>query len=432
MFDRVVFINLKRRPDRLAAFRLAQAEKGWRLPEPELFQAIDGDKVGVPEYYLAGGGAWGCARSHVSILERAILDDVGSLLVLEDDLTWMSDAWERLDRFMAEVPKDWELLMLGGQHIRQPGKVSPGIEKCINAQRTHAYAVRGRAIKDLLRLWYRCNTHIDHWLGPWQASRKVYCPTPFIFGQSSGHSDISGADNPVKFWTEPDTSLPVVHITAPAPVVAKLRGYGLHTGHDRDPATDFDRGIVEVASSPYPVDTLRRWLQVILWEVASEEGSVACVWHPDVSAETVRRAHTGPVIEVRGDTVEECRAQLPPTLKLRASYATSHVVILRAERQVMEALRGIGWHSGNWRDDVTGQDNGLRRIATQTSKRAEKLAEWVAEVGAEAEGMTGGVPTIWHPEIGLDEVRAAVPERTVIEVQAGTVEDAVRAFRGAA
>ena len=106
IFDRVVLINLRRRPDRLAAFRRLQAEKGWRLPEPELFEAIDGGKVGEPTYYVAGGGAWGCLRSHVSILERAVMDDVASLLVFEDDVPGHDDAWDRLYRFLSAVPTD--------------------------------------------------------------------------------------------------------------------------------------------------------------------------------------------------------------------------------------------------------------------------------------------------------------------------------------
>jgi hypothetical protein len=454
--ERVVLINLKRRPDRLAAFRRLQSEKGWRLPEPQIFEAIDGAQVGEPSYYLAGAGAWGCLRSHVSILERAIMDDVSSILVLEDDLTWHADAWDRLAAFAKVVPPDWDQLMLGGQHIRPPSeevaghhvarfsgqelgiprsgrddpatsdaKAVPAVVRCTNCQRTHAYAVRGKALRDLLRLWYPCKTHIDHLMGPWQRSWKVYAPDPFVFGQGPGRSDVSGANNPAKFWVAPSGDTLVIHLTAPAEVVRRLRGYGLHTGYQRDPETDYDRGLVELLGSSHRVAALRKWLGVITWEAASEDGAVACVWHPEISASEVRAAHGGEVVEVKGETVEACLAQLPKGLKLRPNYAASHVIVLRSPREVMEALRGHGWHSGYWRDEVTGEDNGLRRIVVRQPGRVKALAEWVATVGAEAEVLPGGVPTIWHPRVSADEVRAACPGRAVVEVKAETAAEAM-------
>lgn len=426
MFERVEFINLKRRPDRLTNFRKLQTEKGWHLPDPRIFEAIDGNKVGVPDFYIAGGGAFGCRQSHISILERAIMDDVGTLLVLEDDVTWMSDGWDRLTDFMERVPKDWDQLMLGGQHLRNPEHVAPGIGKCRNAQRTHAYAIRGRAMKDLLKLWYKCNTHIDHHMGPWQTNWKVYCPEPFVFGQDRGQSDISGANNPTKFWTPPSADAPVVHLDAPKEVVHKLRGHGLHTGYDRDPETGYDVGLCEVAQKP-TANELRRWLEVILWETASEEGTVATVWHKDIPAELVRKAHTN-VIEVKGDTVEECIQQLPKAVRLRANYAHTHVIHLRAPREVAEGLKAYGWHGGYWRDDITGQDNGLRRIAGMTRDRDARLRQWVEDIAHEAVNLPGGVVCVWHPDITADELRA-VTTRKVVEITADTTQDALAAWR---
>ncbi|MDB5312651.1 MAG: hypothetical protein JWO38_6853 [Gemmataceae bacterium] len=428
--DRVVLINLKRRPDRLAAFRLCQQEKGWALPDPIVFDAVDGNKVGVPRYYVSGGGAWGCCRSHISIIERAVMDDVCTLLVLEDDITWKPDAWDHLAAFAAAVPADWDQLMLGGQHIGQQGApVEKGVVRCTNCQRTHAYAIRGPAMRDLLTLWYGCNVHIDHQMGPWQRNWKVYAPDPFIFGQARGQSDINGRHNPTKFWATPSGEQPVVHLTAPPAVARALRGRGLHMGYDRDPTTDYDKGLVTVAQHRDKVGALRRWLGTIVWEAWQEENLIACVWHPDVTAETVKAAHAGPVVEIRGDTVEACLAQVPVGAALRSNFVGTHVVVLRSSREVMEALRGHGWHSGYWRDDVTGHDNGLRQIVAAKQGRAEKLAAWVEALGREAEVIPGGLVCLWHDQIATEEVRSAAAERKVVEVTAETVEDAVRRFR---
>lgn len=433
-FDRVVLINLERRPDRLERFRTRQAEAGWRLGEPEVFRAIDGNRVGVPPHFVSGGGAWGCLRSHVAVLERAVMDRVNTLLVFEDDVTWKADdGWDRLGAFLASVPPAWDQLMLGGQHMAPPVPVEgrPGVVRCVNCQRTHAYALRGGALRDLLKVWYGCNRHIDHVMGPWQGGREVYAPERFVFGQSEGKSDINGANNPPKFWTPPSGQPVVVHLSAPREVVAELRGRGFHTGYTRHGDTDLDAGLVALAEAPEASrpGLLRRWLDVILWEVASAEGQVACVWHPAVSAEMVRSLRVGEVVEVKGGSAAECLAQLPSGVRLRENYAATHVVHLTCPRDVAEALSGRGWHRGYWRDELTGLDNGLRRIAGAAGqKRAVALSAWVGELAREAAALSGGVVCVWHPEVTPEELAAAAGGRKVVRVEGATVAECLRAF----
>ena len=254
------------------------------------------------------------------------MEDVGSVLILEDDVTWFSDAWERLDAFMRDVPSDWHQIMLGGQHMRSPKPHSNSVVRTTNTQRTHAYAIRQPAMKSLLNLWYTCSVHIDWQMGDWQKAWQVYSPEPFIFGQSGGRSDISGQTNATKYWISPNAA-PVVVLRAPLDVMQRLRGYGLHTGYDRD-ENDLDRGLVKLAKEANREALLRRWLDVVLWEVASMEGAVCTVYHPDITAADVRSVHQGDVVAVEGSTVKECLAQVAH-LKLRPSLSTSHVLVLR-------------------------------------------------------------------------------------------------------
>ena len=85
-FDRVVLINLKRRPDRLARARMELSRGQWPFKQPEIFEAVDGLIATPPPHWQAGPGAWGCLQSHYQILRRAIKDGVNRLLVLEDDV----------------------------------------------------------------------------------------------------------------------------------------------------------------------------------------------------------------------------------------------------------------------------------------------------------------------------------------------------------
>lgn len=431
MFDRVVIINLKRRKDRLDAFRARQLSHGWEMPEPQVFEAIEGNKVGVPSYYTSGGGAWGCCRSHVAVLERAVMDGVNSILVLEDDVTWMSDSWERLNQFMQDVPKDWDQLMLGGQHQRHPQSVSDHVVKCFDCQRTHAYAIRGDAIRELLKVWYACNTHIDHRMGPWQAGMNVYAPDKFIFGQSGGLSDISGQRNPDKFWVPPSVSQPVIHLTASKEVVDGLRLRGFHIGFDLT-ANGQDVGLSNAAKAVGPVRSalIRKWLDAVLWETASMENSVATCWHPDLSVDDLKAIHSGRIVEIKGETVEECLAQAPAEVSLQSNYADTHVVHLTAERKVAEAIQRLGFHIGNWRCPDSGHDHGLRKIAPLPHK-VIPLTPWIDVVSKEAAMIPNGVATVWHPSIQPSDVIAASGGRKVVVVKGDSVKEIVRQFREA-
>jgi hypothetical protein len=200
IFDRVVVVNLKRRPDRLESFRAQLEKHGWPFKEPDVFEAVDGYAVSPPPDWLPRHrGAWGCLQSHRQILERAMADGVKSLLVLEDDLCIRGG----VEEFFEKVPGDWDQLMLGGQHMQKPPQVSQGVVRCLNTQRTHAYAVRGRFINDLYATWHTIVTpvHCDHIMGPMQSRYKVYAPEPFLFGQAEGASDVMpGQYNQVQFW----------------------------------------------------------------------------------------------------------------------------------------------------------------------------------------------------------------------------------------
>lgn len=423
-FDRIVVVNLKRKPDRLASFRANFNEHGWPFQEPAVFEAIDGSLVPTPYGWEQGGGAWGCMQSHRQILERAITDGVRHLLVFEDDAYMKAGAVERLYKFLDDVPDDWDQLMLGGQHLGTTTKVKPGVVKVTNCQRTHAYAVRGRFLRDLYAHWCSPNSrvHCDWIMGPLQSLRNVYAPEPFTFGQEAGSSDISGANNPRKSWDTPAADLPVVLLHAPGHVVKELRRYGLHTGYDRDPQTDIDVGLKAVFESSDPVNALHRWIGDLQWEVAADEGLVCTVWHPNATAEAVRNACHGDVIEIRAETVEDALRQLP-SRTTREDWSRSHVVVLHAPRRVMAELRGLGWHGGHWRDSVTDQDNGLRAIFAQDGDKVPQLREWVDAVGKEV-GQRNGVLCVWHPEASTELVTKAT-DRRVVEITADTTEEAL-------
>lgn len=195
--DAVVVLNLPHRTDRLAQF-LNGLPDDWPWPKPTIVPAIDGRDLPLPPGWTAGPGAFGCRESHVKVLQDAFLGGLGAILVLEDDAVFVPDLgarWRVLD-----VPGDWQMIMIGGQHIRPPTPAGPGLVRCHDTRRTHAYVARDTGIRNLLATWQTCAGHIDHELPALQREIPVYGIDPWLAGQAAGWSDITCTEVPERFW----------------------------------------------------------------------------------------------------------------------------------------------------------------------------------------------------------------------------------------
>jgi hypothetical protein len=166
-----------------------------------------------------GGGAWGCYRSHLNIIEQCLMDGTKSVLLMEDDALCVPEFTQRVNAFMAAVPQDWEILYLGGQHLCQ-GKQKPVplndlVVKPYNVNRTHAWALRGKGLQEVYRhlndtkVWRHAN-HIDHHMGHliMSGKMKAYAPTHWLIGQNEGHSTVSQKIVPQRFWNGKDVVIP--------------------------------------------------------------------------------------------------------------------------------------------------------------------------------------------------------------------------------
>jgi len=331
-FDRVVLINLKRRPDRLARVKAALKECRWPFKQPEIFEAVDGLISPPPAGWRASPGAWGCLQSHRQILSRAIADGVKNILVLEDDACFAENFREDVEAFLAAVPEDWDQLMLGGQHLNHhgaPTKVKEGVVRCTDCERTHGYAIRGEFMRQLCARWlgggkFNGNEHCDKIMGrdpEMQLAHKVYAPEFFLIGQDRDEkSDIFGAALPRKFWNPPAPDKCVINLHAPAQVVAALRPYGFCTGDGLNPRDDLRVKLSRVFAAtrgnpPARKKALRDWIKTVQWELAAEPSMICTVWHPQATAKLVRAASLWPVYEITASTVEGALKQLPPKLR---------------------------------------------------------------------------------------------------------------------
>lgn len=307
-FDRVVVLTLKRRGDRLEKFWNGLRKQPWPFKEPQVVHGVDGNKVPVPagikdatgvlrNNWLAGGGAWGCMSSHRRILEDAIMDGVGQLLVLEDDAEPADGFADKVKDFMAQVPRDWDGIMFGGQHFGFGPIFSGNIRRCYDCQRTHAYAVRGRYMRDLYAMWQSYSGHCDHAMGPFMRNYNVYAPEPFLIGQRRSHSDISGRLEPKRFWSGNDPKARVAILRCSRDVLNQLRRLGVHGGYQIDPVTGVDIGLLAVYKSKESTTNRKRlfrgWLDVVRTEATAFDINLLGIWLPEFDEEMRRIIESG-------------------------------------------------------------------------------------------------------------------------------------------
>ena len=434
-FDAVVVVNLARRPERLAEFNRQLEAQEWPFLPPQVFEAVDGGAVPTPSNWTEGGGAYGCLRSHHRILESSILAGVSRLLVLEDDLVLCEDFATKVTQFLQTVPDDWEQIMFGGQHMQYPEDLRiPGVVRCFNCQRTHAYAVRGRMLKDLYRKWAEATDgHCDWIMGAMQAGYRVYAPDPFLCGQDGGKSDIRGIVQPVRFWDGSDSDIrehPVVLLRCPVSILPALRMCGFHGGYNRSEDTDIDNGLKEIFDSNSPPNStaMRMWVGVVQSEVQGNGTGITTVYHPKATVEFLETSLREPPILIEADTVEGVVAALPEKFHGNLKYKVPPpltIVLLDASKEVVDQLRKLNWHTGYSRDSTTGYDTGLIRIMSgATGDIPAKLTAWVELICHESSGIRNGVAVAWHPELTGDLLRRA-GVGNVIDIKASTPMEAV-------
>jgi len=228
-FSSIIVISLPSRDDRRQKL-LANLTRHNLATEKDItwFDAIDGHKQTIPEWWKSGPGAWGCRLSHLHVIKHAQRNHLENVLIIEDDAVFHPRSAEWLDVTMPLLPSDWAQFYLGGQHQAATIKTSnPKLIKAGNINRTHAYAVNHPAYQTLIDHISNDDTyrkkpgwHIDHHFGHCQETGiwNAYAPAWWMAGQDEGQSNIATAKFELRWWQEGRHywRLPFVQLNYPA------------------------------------------------------------------------------------------------------------------------------------------------------------------------------------------------------------------------
>ena len=184
-FDRVVVINLDRRPDRMDKLGPQLDELGI---EYERFSAVDAKELGI-EGYIAG------TMSHVAVWKKY---KGQKILVLEDDALFCEDFNEKFAEVMKTLPQDWDIFYLGVLLPKHTGKVNdignPHWYAQVMSTGAQAYCLKPEKMDHFIRKIDGYEWYIDIALRLENVDSHCYVTQPNLVTQFPSYSDLRGKD----------------------------------------------------------------------------------------------------------------------------------------------------------------------------------------------------------------------------------------------
>jgi GR25 family glycosyltransferase involved in LPS biosynthesis len=179
-FDRVVVINLDRRPDRMEKLGPQLDELGI---EYERFSAVDAKELGI-EGYIAG------TMSHVAVWKKY---KGQKILILEDDALFCDDFNEKFAEVMQTLPQDWDIFYLGALLDKTTGKVEKVNDhwaKQIISTGTQAYCINPKRLERFYEEVKDKEWYIDVELRVLAEQYNAYIAQPNLVTQFPSYSDL--------------------------------------------------------------------------------------------------------------------------------------------------------------------------------------------------------------------------------------------------
>lgn len=190
--DKIYFINLEERKDRLESIQKELRKIDPQLLKTERINAVKKDR-----------GAIGCGLSHIKALEDALEKKYKRVILLEDDFVFVKDK-EDINlslNYLFQNFSDFNICLLAG-NINSCRRLNNKIAECLNVQTTSGYIISQEFIPLLLNNFkeavkimennYRYGqAEIDQtWKKLQGKDKKFYIFNPKLGKQLNGYSDI--------------------------------------------------------------------------------------------------------------------------------------------------------------------------------------------------------------------------------------------------
>ena len=187
-FDKVVVINLDRRPDRMEILGKQLDDLGI---EYYRFAAHDAKELSIKPYVA---GTW----SHTTVWSRyrQIYGDI-KVLVLEDDALFCEDFNEKFAEAIKTLPEDWDVLYLGALLDKHTGKVEQVNDhwaRQVVSTGAQAYCINPKNVETFYEEIKYKNWFIDVEMRVLGEKYNAYIAQPNLVTQFPSYSDLREMD----------------------------------------------------------------------------------------------------------------------------------------------------------------------------------------------------------------------------------------------
>lgn len=199
-FDKIYCVNLAERTDRwqdcLEEFKASNLDGVIRI------EATKGIPEGLTHYSSLNldpksenfikklEGRVGCLISQLEVIKNARKNGFKRILLLEDDVQFVTNVQSKFNDILDQVPLQWGLLYLGGNEKGRPTKISNNIFKVSNMLMAHAVGIDESAYDDLVSLMESMELPNDFCFAHVQKKLPCYAISPFLAWQRAGWSDL--------------------------------------------------------------------------------------------------------------------------------------------------------------------------------------------------------------------------------------------------
>lgn len=191
-FQHIFCINLPRRKDRRAE---AEAEFALHNINVEFIDGVDGMDLPMTAMQSVDGSAvsrgdLGCTLSHLKVAQIAKERGLKNCFVFEDDAQLAPDFNKYMDEYIKQLPINWDMLYLGGNHDGGFSMIMPNLAKINHTYTTHAYAMLETVYDAVIEVLGRKNDKVDIGIASLHSRFNCYVVRPHLAWQRASFSDI--------------------------------------------------------------------------------------------------------------------------------------------------------------------------------------------------------------------------------------------------
>ena len=186
-FDHIYCINLDKRTDRWED--CVKQFKKHNLTV-ERFSAIDGSKINNPTKLMTG--EYGILSTHIELIKDAKNKGYKNILILEDDVEFIDNLNEYFPLFKEQIPDDWVMLYLSGNHVGGCLQVSENIFKIFHSYAIHSFAIKSELFDLIINGLPKYKKAVDVFYAELQSLFPSYVIRPHLSWQRESFSDIQG------------------------------------------------------------------------------------------------------------------------------------------------------------------------------------------------------------------------------------------------